>query len=83
MKLEVADGIREVRLGAYKISGNEVRTHPDAGTAGYGTVCPVVWEDGGGNSSSYPIWIVAPKIESCYTIKMFEASHKRREHAAI
>jgi len=21
----------------------------------YGTVCPVVWEDGGGNPASYPI----------------------------
>lgn len=24
-------------------------------TAGYGTVRPVVWEDGGGNPASYPI----------------------------
>ena len=25
------------------------------GTAGYGTVRPVVWEDGGGNPASYPM----------------------------
>ena len=25
------------------------------GNAGYGTVCPVVWEDGGGDPASYPI----------------------------
>ena len=24
-------------------------------TAGYATVCPVVWEDGGSNPASYPI----------------------------
>ncbi len=26
----------------------------------YGTVCPVVWEDGGGNPASYPIVDIAP-----------------------
>jgi hypothetical protein len=30
-------------------------TAQSTGTAGYGTVRPVVWEDGGGDPASYPI----------------------------
>ncbi len=55
LKLEVMDGIHEVRLGAYRtvdIQNNEPnRQEPPW----YGTVCPVVREDGGREPPSYPI----------------------------
>ena len=30
----------------------------------YGTVCPVVWEDGGGKPASYPIYSMIERIEN-------------------
>ena len=47
LKPEVADGIREVGLGAYRTPGMENKENNDNGTAVYGTVRTVVWEDGG------------------------------------
>jgi hypothetical protein len=38
-------------------------------TAGYGTVCPVVWEDGGSNPASYPI-IKLPHQKSRHPVGM-------------
>jgi len=35
----------------------------------YGTVCPVVWEDGGGNPASYPI--------AFFSVLAWQASHYR------
>ena len=54
--LEVADGIREVKLQAL-IGRQAIRAEAEwlAGTAVYGTVRTVVWEDGGREPSSYPI----------------------------
>jgi len=49
LKPEVAGGTRKVRLGAYRTPGDEVMTPASVGTAVYGTVRTVVWEDGGGN----------------------------------
>ena len=58
LKPEVADGIREVRLGAYRKTGNEVRNRvARQEPPWYGTVCQVVWEDGGGDPASYPIML--------------------------
>ena len=56
LKLEVANGIGKVKLGAYRTSGNKTITETRTGTAVYGSVCTVVWEDGsGGPGASYPI----------------------------
>ena len=55
LKPEVADGIRKVKLGAYRTSGTKEISSARAGTAVYGTVRTVVWEDGGGDSASYPL----------------------------
>ena len=55
LKPEVADGIREVRLGAYRMTGTEVTSSARTETAVYGTVRTVVWEDGGGDPASYPL----------------------------
>jgi len=55
LKWEGADGIREIPLGAYRITGTEERSSARTETAGYGTVRPVVWEDGGGDPASYPL----------------------------
>jgi len=41
------------------------------GTAVYGTVRTVVWEDGGGNPASYPIW--KTKKKGSYNMKTPEA----------
>ena len=46
LKLEVADGFGEVRLGAYRASGNTLNAETRTGTAVYGPVCTVVWGDG-------------------------------------
>ena len=40
------------------------------GTAVYGTVRTVVWEDGGGNPASYPICVFTKNILS-YVTKLF------------
>ena len=41
------------------------------GTAGYGTVCPVVWEDGGGDPASYPILFEPKMREQLQLISVF------------
>ena len=48
LKPEIADGIRELGLGALRTSGVEVAS-ADAcqEPPWYGTVCPVVWEEAG------------------------------------
>jgi hypothetical protein len=55
LNLEVADRIREVRTGAYRAPEMEIASSILTGTALYGTVRRVVWEDGGSNPASYPI----------------------------
>jgi len=60
LKSEVADGIREVGLGAYRTPGIEIEENMTAGTAVYGTVRTVVWEDGGRKPSVYQIQYSLP-----------------------
>ena len=55
LKPEVADGIREIRLGAQWRQATTSTKCGTAGTAVYGTVRTVVWEDGGLAAPSYPI----------------------------
>src|SRR5665811_1685781 len=55
LKPEVADGIREVRLGAQRRQATTSTKRGTAGTAVYGTGRTVVWEDGGREAPSYPI----------------------------
>ena len=44
----------------------------------YGTVCPVVWEDGGGNPASYPI------MQSlCYSLECTLRAATRRLKPAL
>ncbi|MDX2433703.1 MAG: hypothetical protein QNK14_03730 [Desulfobacterales bacterium] len=44
----MADGIREVRLGAYRTKvGMAKGSNPQQEPPWYGTVCPVVWEMAG------------------------------------
>ena len=57
LKFEVVDGIRKIKLGAYMTTGTEATARAMMETAVYGTVCTVVWEDGGSNPASYPIQI--------------------------
>jgi len=35
----------------------------------YGTVCPVVWEDGGSNPASYPIALKDKTVFGDYKVK--------------
>jgi hypothetical protein len=44
LKPEVTDGIREVRLGAYKVAVSQDLHAEQAGTVGCRTARPVVWE---------------------------------------
>ncbi len=56
LKLEAADGIRKGKLGAYRKTGKGAENRVAwQEPPWYGTVCRVVWEDGGGNPASYPI----------------------------
>ena len=66
LKPEVADGIREVRLGAQRRQATTSTKRGTAGTAVYGTVRTVVWEDGGREAPSYPIHWVVSKNDSRY-----------------
>ena len=54
LKPEVADGIREIKLGAYKTAGIQDNKAKQTGTAVYGTVRTVVWELGEGNLPRLP-----------------------------
>ena len=47
----VLDGCQATRCTKHKLTG----LRPSTGTAVYGTVCTVVWEDGRGDPASYPI----------------------------
>ncbi len=55
LKLEVADGIREVRLAFIGRQATKRDRVAWQEPPRYGTVCQVVWEDGGSNPASYPI----------------------------
>ncbi len=59
-RLGVGTGSSDDRRSIQRPAGEQSteRSSPrkrEAGTAGCGTACPVVWEDGGGNLASYPI----------------------------
>lgn len=76
---EVADSIREVWLGAYmesrrRITAKRCLQEPPW----YGTVCPVVWEDGGGDPASYPIagYLVVPAADGQVTTDWLAGRNK-------
>jgi len=50
------------RCGLLPLRDQRLRLQRTSGTAVYGTVRTVVWEDGGGDPASYPIWAVFLKL---------------------